>query len=156
MKIPKGLFPLVREVARHVIRRPVCGVAALATNPRGEVVMIRRGDTGMWALPGGTLEWGETLGRCIERELEEEAGVLLQSTPKLVGVYSKPTRDPRFHAVTTLVRVDVGEILKAPMNPLEILEVRAFPQEQLPRELSHGMADMLSRLSRANTEVVFE
>ena len=37
------------------------GIAAAATTADGRWLMIKRADTGTWALPGGTLEWGETL-----------------------------------------------------------------------------------------------
>lgn len=51
------------------------GIAAAAQTEDGRWLLIRRGDTGQWALPGGTLEWGETLREAIVRELAEEAGV---------------------------------------------------------------------------------
>jgi 8-oxo-dGTP diphosphatase len=142
MPFPKGLFPLVREIGRHVLRRPVPGIAAFAETEAG-VVLIRRSDTGEWALPGGTLEWGESLSTCIGRELQEEAGVTMVGEPELVGVFSKPGRDPRFHAVTTLVRCRVSMPRSAPHNPMEILEVKVFPRDALPKVLSHGMNDML-------------
>ena len=56
MRIPSGLWKLTKEVARHVLRRPVVGIAALARTPDGRIVLIRRSDSGQWALPGGTLE----------------------------------------------------------------------------------------------------
>ncbi|MFL6023912.1 MAG: NUDIX domain-containing protein, partial [Marmoricola sp.] len=40
----------------------------------GRVLMIQRSDNGLWALPGGVMEIGETLGQCAEREVEEETG----------------------------------------------------------------------------------
>jgi 8-oxo-dGTP diphosphatase len=107
-------------------------------------VLIRRSDTGKWALPGGTLEWGETLRSAIERELHEEVGTRLVSLGEIIGAYSKPERDPRFHAVTFLVEATVAPPSQPPDNPLEILEVRTFSEAELPLELSHDMTDMLS------------
>jgi 8-oxo-dGTP diphosphatase len=139
MRIPKAVWGLVKETARHLLRRPVVGLVAIARDPEGRVVLIRRGDTGEWCLPGGTLEWGETLRSTLPRELMEEAGV------ELLGVYSNPERDPRFHAVTMVVAAKVSAKVRAPMNPLEILEVKAFPVSELPTSLSHGMTDVLQR-----------
>lgn len=145
MRIPSGVWGLVKEVARHLLRRPVTGLAAFARVPDGRVVLIRRGDTGGWALPGGTLEWGETFRTSLARELREEAGVELLEAGEVLGVYSDPKRDPRFHAVTIVVAARVSEPREAPMNPLEITEVKLFRDDELPAELSHGMTDMLVR-----------
>lgn len=145
MRIPKHVWGLVKETARHLLRRPVVGLVALARDPSGRVVLIRRGDTGEWCLPGGTLEWGETLRAMLPRELLEEAGVDLLEAGPLLGVYSNPERDPRFHAVTVVVSAKVSEVKRAPMNALEILEVKAFADEELPKALSHGMTEILAK-----------
>jgi 8-oxo-dGTP diphosphatase len=142
-RIPKGAWTIVKEVARHLLRRPVVGIAAAARTPDGRWLLIRRGDTGEWALPGGTLEWGEELRASIARELEEEAGIVSCEVGRLVGVWSAPWRDPRFHAVTIVVECQVGEPVKPPVNPLEILEVRAFGGHELPTPLALGMDDMI-------------
>jgi 8-oxo-dGTP diphosphatase len=139
----RDVFALVREATRHLLRHPVVGVAAAARTEDGRWLLIRRRDTGGWALPGGTLEWGETIGQAVARELAEEAGVTLLGPSELLGVYSTPERDYRFHAVTIVVNVTVGEILHAPKNSLEIAEVRLFERAELPTELSMGMTDML-------------
>src|SRR5690606_23697084 len=100
--LPPGVVGIVKEVGRHLLRRPVVGIAMAARTDDGRWVLIRRGDTGTWALPGGTLEWGETLESALGRELAEEAGVLTWRLERVVGVYSRPDRDPRFHAVTVV------------------------------------------------------
>jgi 8-oxo-dGTP diphosphatase len=138
------MFALVREATRHVLRHPVVGIAAAARTEDGRWLLIRRRDTGGWALPGGTLEWGETLSLALTRELFEEAGVELIGSCELFGVYSRPERDYRFHAVTILVTALVSEPRRAPKNPLEIAEVRLFAPGDLPPALSMGMTDMLS------------
>lgn len=145
MRIPKGLFGVMKEVLRHLLRRPVVGFVVHARTPDGKLVLIRRGDTGAWALPGGTLEWGETLRKGLPRELMEEAGVELLEAGGLLGVYSDPARDPRFHAVTVVVAATVSEPRRPPMNPVEILEVKCFRDDELPSTLSHAMDDMLRR-----------
>lgn len=140
---PSDVFALVREATRHVLRHPVVGIAAAARTQDGRWLLIRRRDTGGWALPGGTLEWGESLSPAIARELAEEAGVDLIGACQLFNVYSKPERDYRFHAVTILVTAVVSEPQRAPKNPLEIAEVRLFSSTELPATLSMGMSDML-------------
>jgi len=122
----------------------VVGIAAAAHTADDRWLLIRRSDTGMWALVGGTLEWGELLSATIVRELEEEAGVKSPQIGRLIGVYSAPERDPRFHAVTTVVEALIEPPTLPPHNPVEILEVRLFARHELPSELSHGMSPMLA------------
>jgi 8-oxo-dGTP diphosphatase len=110
----------------------------------GRWLLIRRGDTGGWALPGGTLEWGETLLQAVHRELLEEAGVDVTAPIELCGVYTSPERDYRFHAATVLVTTHVSEPRIPPQNALEITEVRLFQTADLPAVLSLHMTDMLA------------
>ncbi|MBK9000831.1 MAG: NUDIX hydrolase [Myxococcales bacterium] len=141
--MPRGLWTIVKEVARHLLRRPVVGIAAAARTPDGRWLLIRRTDTGEWALPGGTLEWGERLRDAILRELDEEAGVDAAELGEVSGVYSEPGRDQRFHAVTIVVHARVGAPTRPPLNPMEIAEVRLFETAELPATLAHGMSRML-------------
>jgi 8-oxo-dGTP diphosphatase len=82
----------------------------------------------------------------------EEAGVDRCEIVRLAGVYSRPDRDPRFHAVTVVVECEIDEPVRAPDNPLEISEVGLFSLDALPRPLAMGMQDMLDHvLDRAIT-----
>jgi 8-oxo-dGTP diphosphatase len=143
LRIPSAVFAVVKEVLRHVLRRPVVGIAAAARTPDGRWLLVRRADLGEWALAGGTLEWGETLRASIARELAEEAGIDRCEVVRLVGVFSRPDRDPRFHGVTVVVECTVDPPVRPPDNPLEITEVGLFATEALPRALAMGMQDML-------------
>jgi 8-oxo-dGTP diphosphatase len=153
--LPKAALGVLQEVSRHLLRRPVTGVVAAARTDDGRWLLIRRGDTGTWALPGGTLEWGETLRTALARELREEAGVESFTVERLVGVYSRPDRDIRFHAVTVVVLCRVALPSRLPMNSLEIREVRAFAEADLPEPLAMGMTDML-RDAREGHPATFE
>jgi 8-oxo-dGTP diphosphatase len=155
MRIPAAVFRLVREAARHLLRRPVVGIAAAARTRDGRWVLIRRGDTGEWALPGGTLEWGESLRDAVARELLEEAGVKVQSLGGVSGVYSRSDRDVRFHAVTVVVHALVEEPSAAPANPVEIRDVRLFADDAIPTEIGMGMGDMI-RHARESGDVYWE
>ena len=61
-----------------------------------------------WALPGGFAERGETIEHTAARELEEETGVSGLAM-ELVGVYSKPGRDPRGWTVSAAYMAVVSE-----------------------------------------------
>ena len=143
LAIPKGAFVVVKEIARHVLRRPVVGVVAAARTSDGRWLLVRRADVGEWALAGGTLEWGETLHSCITREIAEEAGIDRCEIIRLVGIFSRPERDRRFHAVTVVVECVVEPPVRPPSNPVEIIDVAFFSTQALPRALAMGMRDML-------------
>ena len=73
-----------------------------------ELLLIqRRHDPfkGVWALPGGFVDYGETTEQALVREMEEETGLIVK-IGELVGVYSDPTRDPRGHTVSIVYLVE--------------------------------------------------
>jgi len=155
--LPKAAYGLVHEATRHLLRgRPVVGVAAVARTDDGRFLLIRRGDTGTWCLPGGTLEWGETFREALGRELEEEAGVVEHELVRVLGAWSDPKRDPRFHAVTIGVECKVVAPKKPPKNPLEIREARLFEEGELPAELAFDMQDILAVVRGTTPATVLE
>jgi 8-oxo-dGTP diphosphatase len=147
-QLPGFVLGIAKEMARHLLRRPVVGVLAAAHTEDGRWLLIRRADTGTWALPGGTVEWGENLRDTIKRELEEEGGVSSVVIERVTGVYSRPDRDPRFHAVTVVVTARVSEPARPPKNPLEIREVRLFREEEIPTGLAMQMDDLFAAARR--------
>jgi 8-oxo-dGTP diphosphatase len=152
--LPRHALGLLREVARHLLRRPVVAICAVATTADGRILLVRRGDSGEWALPGGTLEWGERLRDALPRELEEEAGVRCLALGRVTGVYSRPDRDPRFHAVTVCVAARIADDVRGPHNPLEIREARLFPPGALPDDVAPGMCDMIADAARGGETVL--
>lgn len=83
---------------------------------REKLVLVKRGTPpflGMYALPGGALEFGEALEEGVEREVLEETG-LDAEVERLLGVYGDPDRDPRGHTISVAyVLRSVGGTLKA-------------------------------------------
>jgi 8-oxo-dGTP diphosphatase len=148
------MLGILYEVSRHLLRRPVVGIAAVCKTDRDEWLLVRRGDTGTWGLPGGTVEWGETLRTALARELEEEAGVEEFTMDRVLGVWSRPDRDPRFHAVTIVVRCRVREPVKKPMNALEIRDVRAFADADLPKPLAMSADDYIAVAQRDDAPIL--
>ena len=59
-------------------KRPLIGVGAVVFSARNEILLIKRGKPphyGRWMVPGGTLEWGESLEDAAIREVREETGI---------------------------------------------------------------------------------
>ena len=74
--------------------------AAVAVVHEGQVLLVKRRDSGKWTLPGGTLEFDETMEQCAVRELREETGLDVR-TAGVIGIYT----DPR-----TLIAYSDGEV----------------------------------------------
>lgn len=102
---------------------PVCGRFAnrgttidAVIEREGKILLIKRGAEpfkDFWALPGGYVEWGETVEDATRREVKEETGLGVKSL-KLIGVYSDPKRHPRqcidmAYAVEVEGEVKVGD-----------------------------------------------
>jgi 8-oxo-dGTP pyrophosphatase MutT (NUDIX family) len=61
--------------------------AIIFDQARHKVLLTQRSDNGLWCLPGGKMESGETLEECCQREVWEETGLEIRIT-RLVGIYS--------------------------------------------------------------------
>ena len=150
----RGALSIAYEVGRLVLRRPVFGVMVVAIDREGRLVLMRRADTGTWGLPGGMAEWGERVAETAARELREETGYRLLAHGRLVGVYSDPARDPRMHSICVAVDATVEPDRAARLNPLETVEVRAFPLDALPAELAFDARRIVDDYRRGQGGVV--
>ncbi|WP_422735153.1 NUDIX hydrolase [Micromonospora sp. WMMD729] len=56
---------------------------------RNRVLLIQRTDNGLWALPGGAQDFGESIAETAMRETREETGIEVEVT-EIVGIYSDP------------------------------------------------------------------
>ena len=126
---------------------PVCGryrtpsptVDTLIHDPERGIVLIRRKNPPLgWALPGGFVDYGETLENAAIREAKEETGLDVE-LERLLGVYSDPARDARQHTISTV-------FVAVARNPEEVTggddatEAVFFPFEALPENIvfDHG------------------
>jgi len=126
-----------KTLLKLLLRRPLTGVTLIPLLSDGSIVLVKRRDTGEWGLPGGLIDWGETVESSAERELKEETGLNLLSIDRLIGVYSSPRRDPRMHSISISLAVTVEGSLKVG-DKGEISQVKAFPLSDIPLgRLSH-------------------
>jgi len=76
------------DAPRPTSRKPSASV--IVRNSRGELLLLRRPDSGRWTIPTGGLKKNETLRQCAMRECREETGLDVEQTG-LVGVFSDPS-----------------------------------------------------------------
>ncbi|MEM1370181.1 MAG: NUDIX hydrolase [Cyanobacteria bacterium P01_H01_bin.15] len=126
-----------------IFRRPLPGVIVVPILANGQIVLVRRHDNGRWGLPGGLIDWGDTIEMTASRELAEETGLQMTSLGRLVGVYSQYERDPRLHSVGILVEASVEGAFEI-RDKGEISAVQAFHPQEIPLEnLTHDHERML-------------
>jgi len=82
------------------------GVGVIVLDSRGWILLEKRSDCGMWGLPGGRIEPGESVTEAAVREVKEETGLNVEIT-RLLGVYS----EPESHIVTFLDNGDVVHLV---------------------------------------------
>lgn len=139
--------------AENVIRCPGCGrTVKIYRNPfptvdiiirlegNGIVLIERKNPPYGWALPGGFVDYGESLEDAARREAKEETGLELEDLRQF-RAYSAPDRDPRHHTVT-MVFTAVGKGIPKASDDAENLKV--FSLDQLPTPLAFDHARILN------------
>jgi len=128
--------PVLAFVCLKKSRHPLPTVDTIIEVSGGIVLIKRRFPPAGWALPGGFVEYGETLEAAAVREAREETGLEVTLTD-LLGVYSDPHRDPRRH---TIAAVFVGTAQGTPRAADDAIEAGIFTPESLPTPLAfdHG------------------
>ena len=115
---------------------------------KGKVLMVKRARfpfVDSWVLPGGHVEYGETVEKAVKREMKEELGVSVK-IKKIIGVYSNPKRDPRYHTVTIAYLLKKGKG-KIRLNE-EAPEFKYFSLEKLPQNIGFDHKEILRDLKR--------
>ena len=99
---------------------------------KGRIVLVRRKNPPEgWALPGGFVDYGETLETAAIREAKEETGLDIELIRQF-HTYSDPQRDPRHHTITT---VYVAEAQGTATAGDDAGEVATFKKEELPEKI---------------------
>ena len=112
-------------------KNPALTVDAIAIRD-GQIVLIKRKNPpfqGSYALPGGFVDYGETVENAVIREFKEETG-LDADIKKLIGIYSEPDRDPRGHTVSIAFELKItgGNMIAGD----DAANVSLFPLDELP------------------------
>ena len=97
------------------------------------IVLIERGkDPSGKALPGGKVEWGETVEQAVRREMKEETNLELENLRQF-HVYSDPQRDARHHSVevTYLAKAHAYPIAGDDAKTALVVKIEEIPWDEL-------------------------
>lgn len=97
----KGVVGYLEYIIQKLQRGPFTTVDAIIEVEDGIVVIERSNPPFGFALPGGFVDYGESLEQAVTREAKEETGLDLLDL-KQFHTYSEPNRDPRFHTIGTV------------------------------------------------------
>lgn len=97
----KTVFGYLEYITYKVSQGPFVTVDAIIEINDGVVLIKRSNPPFGWALPGGFVDYGESLEDSVRREAKEETNLALEDLRQF-HTYSKPGRDPRFHTISTV------------------------------------------------------
>ncbi|MDI6703619.1 MAG: NUDIX hydrolase [bacterium] len=120
-------------------RNPIPTVDIIIELEEGIVLIKRKNPPYGWAIPGGFVDYGESLEEAAKREAKEETGLDIRLITQL-HTYSDPKRDPRFHTIST---VFIAKANGVPMASSDAKEVKVFDLSNLPKRLAFDHKNIL-------------
>jgi len=130
---PKCGYPV------YVYRNPSLTVDCIIEKDNKVLLIKRENYPFGYALPGGYVDYGETVEQCVIRETKEETNLNI-SEPKLFGVYSDPARDPRGHIVTVVFYTKTNA---DPIAGDDAKDLDFFDLDNLPEPIAFDHAKIL-------------
>lgn len=120
-------------------RNPTPTVDIIIETGEGIVLIERRNPPFGWALPGGFVDYGESLESAAIREAREETSLDV-TLKEQFHAYSDPHRDPRLHTITT---VFIAGARGTPSAKDDAKNIDVFPKDSIPSRLAFDHASIL-------------
>lgn len=116
----------------HHQKRPYLTVDIIIEYQNGIILIERKNPPYGWSIPGGFVDYGETVEEAAMREAKEETSLELDNLNQF-HVYSDPSRDPRGHTVSVVFTAKGKGILKASSDAKG---VGVFTKDNLPDNIA--------------------
>ena len=121
-------------------RNPLVTVDIIIELDSGIVLIERKNPPHGWALPGGFVDYGESLEASATREAKEETCLDVTLVEQFHS-YSDPDRDPRHHTVST---VFIAKADGTPRAEDDAKNIGVFSKENLPETIAFDHANILN------------
>ena len=115
---------------------------------KGIILIKRKNIPQGWALPGGFVDYGESLEAAAVREAKEETGLDIRLIRQL-HTYSDPARDPRHHTIST---VFLARASGTPAAADDAEEIGIFAEDNLPQPLMFDHREILTDYFREQSK----
>ncbi len=132
----KGVLGYLEYVTKKLSGGPYVTVDVIIEVVGGIVVIQRSNPPFGWALPGGFVDYGESLEDAVVREAKEETDLVLTEVKQL-HTYSDPGRDPRFHTIGTVFTAKAQGKPKAGDDAADIKVIKLSQIEKLDFAFDH-------------------
>lgn len=124
----------------RVYRNPIPTVDIIIEIEEKGIVLIKRKNPPFgWAIPGGFVDYGESLEEAAIREAKEETDLDVK-LDKQLHTYSDPARDPRHHSIST---VYIAKAKGKPHAQDDAVEIGIFNESNLPDEIAFDHRSIL-------------
>jgi len=120
-------------------KNPFCTVDVIIEITDGIILVNRKNSPPGWAIPGGFVDYGESLEDAVQREAKEETGLDIQLIRQF-HTYSDPKRDPRHHTVSTIF---IAKATGKPKAGDDAKEVGIFTRDALPDNIAFDHRQIL-------------
>jgi ADP-ribose pyrophosphatase YjhB (NUDIX family) len=125
---------------------PTVDIIIHVNGSRKTVVLIKRKNPPYgWALPGGFVDYGETLENAAVREAKEETNLTVELISQF-HTYSDPSRDTRLHTITTVYSAE-AEGFPEGMDDAE--EAKIFDIDNLPDEMAFDHKEIIDEYKKS-------
>lgn len=127
----------------HNLRNPIPTVDIIIDYDGGIILIKRKNPPEGWALPGGFVDYGESLESAAVREAKEETGLNIELIRQFHS-YSDPKRDPRHHTITTVfIAKAKGKVVAGD----DAKEIGIFTKNNLPEQIAFDHRDIIEDYS---------
>jgi len=116
-------------------KSPIPTVDIIIRTPKGIILIDRKNYPSGWAIPGGFVDYGETLEHAAMKEAREETGLNIKLIRQF-HVYSDPKRDPRGHIISTVFIAEPKDKRQRPKAESDAKEIRIFTFKTLPKNIA--------------------
>jgi 8-oxo-dGTP diphosphatase len=139
---------------------PIPGVGAIIVGNQGLLLTRRDKDPakGLWSIPGGVVEVGETKEQAILREVEEETGIKVE-VREMIGTYDLIIKDSQdrikyhyllIHFLTRALSSTIRP--ESPKVEVRWFKINQLPEKEIPPQILSLIRDNLHKIRNLQTE----